>query len=181
MYMVQTEEQYIFIHDAVLDAAQSGSTEVPASKLKQHIETNIHAITQVSFRVFARYQLLIFFQGKSTGLDVEFQSLVALRPPNATFHVATQPINIAKNRQPDQLPYDSNRVILQMQNNAEGTDFINGSWVDSYQVSIKMYSIIFFGIFSFVALTLLHKPQCPTPSSIFGECFGKLTHALLSC
>jgi hypothetical protein len=46
--MVQTEEQYIFIHDAVLDAAQSGSTEVPAVKLKQHIETNIHAITQVS-------------------------------------------------------------------------------------------------------------------------------------
>lgn len=47
MYMVQTEEQYIFIHDAVLDAAQSGSTEVPAAKLRQHIGTNIHAITQV--------------------------------------------------------------------------------------------------------------------------------------
>ena len=37
-YMVQTDDQYIFIHDAVLDAAQSGSTEVPASKLYQHMK-----------------------------------------------------------------------------------------------------------------------------------------------
>jgi len=32
-YMVQTDDQYIFIHDALLDAAQSGSTEIPSSKL----------------------------------------------------------------------------------------------------------------------------------------------------
>jgi hypothetical protein len=37
-YMVQTDDQYIFIHDAVLDAAQSGSTEVPASKLYHHLQ-----------------------------------------------------------------------------------------------------------------------------------------------
>lgn len=37
-YMVQTDDQYIFIHDAVLDAAQSGSTEVPASRLAQHVQ-----------------------------------------------------------------------------------------------------------------------------------------------
>ncbi|KAK6019992.1 Protein-tyrosine phosphatase, partial [Ostertagia ostertagi] len=36
-YMVQTEDQYIFIHDAVLDAVNSGSTEVPAVKLRQHV------------------------------------------------------------------------------------------------------------------------------------------------
>lgn len=86
MYMVQTEEQYIFIHDAVLDAAQSGSTEVPASKLKQHIETNIHAITQVSFRVFARYQLLIFFRAKAPVLMLSSKvwSLYGLQMPHST-------------------------------------------------------------------------------------------------
>lgn len=37
-YMVQTDDQYIFIHDAVLDAAQSGSTEIPSSKLYHHMK-----------------------------------------------------------------------------------------------------------------------------------------------
>ncbi|KAI6216371.1 Protein-tyrosine-phosphatase [Aphelenchoides besseyi] len=119
-YMVQTDEQYIFIHDAVLDAAQSGSTEVPANKLKQHIETNIHAI-------------IPGIQGNTTNLDVEFQSLLALHPPNVTFYAAQQPVNGAKNRSQNQLPYDSNRVMLQRHMNAEGSDYINASWIDSYQ------------------------------------------------
>lgn len=37
-YMVQTEDQYIFIHDAVLDSVQSGCTEVPVNKLYTHIQ-----------------------------------------------------------------------------------------------------------------------------------------------
>lgn len=37
-YMVQTEDQYVFIYDAVLDAVQSGCTEVPVSKLYTHIQ-----------------------------------------------------------------------------------------------------------------------------------------------
>ncbi|KAI6242207.1 Protein-tyrosine-phosphatase [Aphelenchoides fujianensis] len=119
-YMVQTDEQYIFIHDAVLDAAQSGSTEVPANKLKQHIETNIHAI-------------IPGFQGNTTNLDVEFQSLLALHPPNVSFQEAQRPVNLPKNRSLNQLPYDSNRVVLQRHMNVEGADYINASWIDSYQ------------------------------------------------
>ena len=37
-YMVQTEDQYIFIHDALLEAVQSGNTEVPARNLFAHIQ-----------------------------------------------------------------------------------------------------------------------------------------------
>ena len=37
-YMVQTEDQYIFIHDAVLEAVQSGTTEIPARNLYTHIQ-----------------------------------------------------------------------------------------------------------------------------------------------
>ncbi len=39
---MQTEEQYVFVHDAVLDAVQSGSTEVPAGKLFTHIQALMH-------------------------------------------------------------------------------------------------------------------------------------------
>ena len=37
-YMVQTEDQYIFIHDAVLEAVQCGTTEIPARNLYTHIQ-----------------------------------------------------------------------------------------------------------------------------------------------
>lgn len=37
-YMVQTEDQYIFIHDALLEAVTCGNTEVPARNLGAHIQ-----------------------------------------------------------------------------------------------------------------------------------------------
>lgn len=37
-YMVQTEDQYIFIHDALLEAAVCAHTEVPARSLYSHLQ-----------------------------------------------------------------------------------------------------------------------------------------------
>lgn len=37
-YMVQTEEQYMFIYEALLEAATCGNTEVPARNLYAHIQ-----------------------------------------------------------------------------------------------------------------------------------------------
>jgi len=36
--MVQTEDQYIFIHEAVLEAVLCGNTEIPARNLYTHIQ-----------------------------------------------------------------------------------------------------------------------------------------------
>jgi len=37
-YMVQTEDQYVFIHDAILEAIQNGNTEIPARSLHLHMQ-----------------------------------------------------------------------------------------------------------------------------------------------
>lgn len=60
-YMVQTEEQYIFIHEALLESALCGSTEVTARNLHAHLATisqlppgeNLTKL-QLEFKVCAR-------------------------------------------------------------------------------------------------------------------------------
>uniref|UniRef100_A0A914XWI7 protein-tyrosine-phosphatase n=1 Tax=Panagrolaimus superbus TaxID=310955 RepID=A0A914XWI7_9BILA len=116
-YMVQTDDQYIFIHDAVLDAAQSGSTEVPSSKLHHHMS-----------------RLLQYHPaGQTTDLEVEFSTLGRLKTLNSQCKIANLPENREKNRNSNVLPFDSTRVILEKINNIKGTDYINASWVDGYR------------------------------------------------
>jgi hypothetical protein len=37
-FLVQTEEQYIFIHDALLEAIQAGNTNVHSSQLTRYLQ-----------------------------------------------------------------------------------------------------------------------------------------------
>lgn len=58
-YMVQTEDQYIFIHDALLEAVTCGNTEVPARNLYAYIQK----LTQIE-------------TGENvTGMELEFKVL----------------------------------------------------------------------------------------------------------
>ena len=41
-HMVQTEAQYVFVHDAVLEATSSGNTEVVVDHLSQHMKKLEH-------------------------------------------------------------------------------------------------------------------------------------------
>lgn len=117
-YMVQTEDQYVFIHDAVLDAVNSGSTEVPAGKLIQHLP-----------------QLRVADMHGMSGIEMEFRHLSTLKWSNTRCGVANLPVNRAKNRTgPVQvLPFDNNRIILRAIPGVEGSDYINASWVDGYR------------------------------------------------
>ena len=116
-YMVQTDDQYIFIHDAVLDAAQSGSTEVPLAKLRTHIQRLLQSesIEQTS------------------GLEQEFRHLATLKMVNSRCAVANLQINRAKNRLVNMVPYDSTRVLLKEIDGVSGSDYINASWIDGYR------------------------------------------------
>ncbi|KHJ98251.1 Protein-tyrosine phosphatase [Oesophagostomum dentatum] len=116
-YMVQTEDQYIFIHDAVLDAVNSGSTEVPAVKLRQHVMA---------------LQQMAPMEG-AAGMELEFRHLSTLKWANTRCSVASLPANRHKNRPSAVVPYDSNRVIMQIIPGVEGSDYINASWVDGYR------------------------------------------------
>lgn len=64
--MVQTEDQYIFIHDALLEAVTCGNTEVPARNLYAYIQklTQIEAGENVTgmeleFKVFCLHVVVV--------------------------------------------------------------------------------------------------------------------------
>ncbi|XP_056122070.1 protein tyrosine phosphatase receptor type Fa isoform X15 [Rhinichthys klamathensis goyatoka] len=116
-YMVQTEDQYIFIHEALLEAATCGNTEVPARSLYTHIQK----LTQVS-------------PGDTvTAMELEFKKLANSKAHTSRFISASLPCNKFKNRLVNIMPFESSRVCLQPIRGVEGSDFINGSFIDGYR------------------------------------------------
>uniref|UniRef100_A0A1I8FJ74 Protein-tyrosine-phosphatase n=1 Tax=Macrostomum lignano TaxID=282301 RepID=A0A1I8FJ74_9PLAT len=120
-YMVQTEDQYIFIHDCcLLEAVICGNTEVPARALAAQVQ---------------RLSIPEPAAGGATGMELEFRSLAhTVKPtPAHKFTSASLPANKLKNRLVNILPFESNRVCLQPIRGVEGSDYINASWIDGYR------------------------------------------------
>ncbi|XP_056377613.1 receptor-type tyrosine-protein phosphatase delta isoform X19 [Hyla sarda] len=116
-YMVQTEDQYIFIHDALLEAVTCGNTEVPARNLYAYIQK----LTQIE-------------PGENvTGMELEFKRLASSKAHTSRFISANLPCNKFKNRLVNIMPYESTRVCLQPIRGVEGSDYINASFIDGYR------------------------------------------------
>ncbi|XP_069359162.1 tyrosine-protein phosphatase Lar isoform X8 [Maniola hyperantus] len=113
-YMVQTEDQYIFIHDALLEAVICGDTEVPARNLHSHIQKLMRIDTIENI----------------TGMELEFKKLANMKADSSRFVSASLPCNKHKNRLVHILPYESTRVCLTPR---DGSDYINASFVDGYR------------------------------------------------
>ncbi|XP_054870169.1 receptor-type tyrosine-protein phosphatase F isoform X13 [Amphiprion ocellaris] len=116
-YMVQTEDQYIFIHEALLEAATCGNTEVPARNLYAHIQK----LTQAP-------------PGETvTAMELEFKRLANSKAHTSRFISANLPCNKFKNRLVNIMPFESTRVCLQPIRGVEGSDYINASCIDGYR------------------------------------------------
>lgn len=115
-YMVQTEDQYIFIHDALSEAVICGNTEVPARNLHSHIQ-----------------KLMQPELDNITGMELEFKKLSNIKADSTRFISANLACNKHKNRLVHILPYECTRVCLQPQRNIEGSDYINASLIDGYR------------------------------------------------
>nr|XP_023685341.1 receptor-type tyrosine-protein phosphatase delta-like isoform X31 [Paramormyrops kingsleyae] len=116
-YMVQTEDQYVFIHDALLEAVTCGNTEVPARNLYAYIQK----LTQIE-------------SGENvTGMELEFKRLANTKAHTSRFISANLPCNKFKNRLVNIMPYESTRVCLQPIRGVEGSDYINASFIDGYR------------------------------------------------
>ncbi|KAG9330051.1 hypothetical protein JZ751_027356 [Albula glossodonta] len=107
-YMVQTEDQYSFIHEALLEAVACGNTEVAARSLYGYIQR----LAQVE-------------SGQ--------HRLANSKAHTSRFVSANLPCNKFKNRLVNIMPYETTRVCLQPIRGLEGSDYINGSFIDGYR------------------------------------------------
>uniref|UniRef100_A0A671SDS7 protein-tyrosine-phosphatase n=1 Tax=Sinocyclocheilus anshuiensis TaxID=1608454 RepID=A0A671SDS7_9TELE len=116
-YMVQTEDQYSFIHDALLEAIACGNTEVAARSLFSYIQK----LAQVETGEHV------------SGMELEFKRLANSKAHTSRFISANLPCNKFKNRLVNIMPYETTRVCLQPIRGLEGSDYINASFIDGYR------------------------------------------------
>uniref|UniRef100_A0A668AKC1 protein-tyrosine-phosphatase n=1 Tax=Myripristis murdjan TaxID=586833 RepID=A0A668AKC1_9TELE len=116
-YMVQTEDQYSFIHEALLEAVACGNTEVAARSLYSYMQKlgQVESGEHVS------------------GMELEFKRLANTKAHTSRFVTANLPCNKFKNRLVNIMPYETTRVCLQPIRGLEGSDYVNASYIDGYR------------------------------------------------
>lgn len=116
--MVQTEEQYVFIHDAILEACLCGDTAVPANQLRSvYYEMN-----------------RLDPQTNSSQIKEEFRTLNMVTPTLRVedCSIALLPRNHEKNRCMDVLPPDRCLPFL-ITIDGESSNYVNAALMDSYK------------------------------------------------
>ncbi|XP_072115242.1 receptor-type tyrosine-protein phosphatase mu-like isoform X1 [Mobula birostris] len=116
--MVQTEEQYVFIHDAILEACLCGDTAIPASQLRS-----------------AYYEMnKLEPQTNSSQIKEEYRTLNMVTPTLRVedCSIALLPRNHEKNRCMDVLPPDRCLPFL-ITIDGESSNYINAALMDSYK------------------------------------------------
>ncbi|XP_041963010.1 receptor-type tyrosine-protein phosphatase U isoform X5 [Alosa sapidissima] len=115
--MIQTEEQYIFIHDAILEACLCGET----------------AILVNEFAPTYKEMLRVDSQSNSSQLREEYQTLNSVTPhlDVEECSIALLPRNREKNRSMDVLPPDRALAFL-VTTEGESNNYINAALADSF-------------------------------------------------
>ncbi|XP_054721502.1 tyrosine-protein phosphatase 99A-like [Uloborus diversus] len=120
-FLVQTEEQYIFIHDALLEAIESEETEISTSNFTEYFQklqiSNSESETN---------------ETKSPLLEKQFKLVTSFKPKDFSIISATKSCNRTKNRNINIIPIESYRVHITPKPGKDGSDYINASFLQGF-------------------------------------------------
>ncbi|XP_076028230.1 receptor-type tyrosine-protein phosphatase alpha isoform X2 [Genypterus blacodes] len=114
--MVQTDMQYVFIFQALLEHYLYGDTELEVTSLESHL-AKLYAPAPGA---------------GCSGLEAEFK-LTSIKIQNDKMRTGNLPANMKKNRVLQIIPYEFNRVIIPVKRGEENTDYVNASFIDGYR------------------------------------------------
>uniref|UniRef100_A0A8C5MMC0 Receptor-type tyrosine-protein phosphatase n=1 Tax=Leptobrachium leishanense TaxID=445787 RepID=A0A8C5MMC0_9ANUR len=115
--MVQTDMQYVFIYQALLEHYLYGDTELEVTSLETHLQKLYNKMPGTN----------------SNGLEEEFKKLTSIKIQNDKMRTGNLPANMKKNRVLQIIPYEFNRVIIPVKRGEENTDYVNASFIDGYR------------------------------------------------
>ncbi|CAH1153716.1 unnamed protein product [Phaedon cochleariae] len=118
-FLVQTEEQYIFIHDSLVEAIECGETNIGREKFPRYVSVLQNPNLEDKNELWKP-------------LDVQFRLVTSFVCRDFNLVSANKPVNQSKNRCAVILPVESARVHLTPKPGEDGSDYINASWLQGF-------------------------------------------------
>ncbi|XP_033232916.1 tyrosine-protein phosphatase 99A isoform X6 [Drosophila pseudoobscura] len=106
-FLVQTEEQYIFLHDALVEAIASGETNLASDQVEE-------------------------LRNCTPYLEQQYKNIIQFQPKDIHIASAMKQVNSIKNRGAI-FPIEGSRVHLTPKPGEDGSDYINASWLHGFR------------------------------------------------
>ncbi|XP_034171588.1 putative receptor-type tyrosine-protein phosphatase mosPTP-1 isoform X3 [Osmia lignaria lignaria] len=117
-FLVQTEEQYVFIHHALQEAIESGETNIEANNLLEYVQNMLNPNNTNT--------------DAWNNLEAQYKLVTSWKPKEFNLVSAIKPYNIHKNRNQDVISIETARVHLTPKPGTDGSDYINATWIAGF-------------------------------------------------